>query len=637
MTVNGLLIGRTFEKKIDIGFGNRNPLTPSGNPIVYTEDGHLMTIAPTGAGKGVSCVIPALVHYEGSTVTLDLKGENYIMTRRRRTELGMDVHCLDPFGTVRNLINDETLDKEFCGFNPFDLLPYLSTDESAAARILAEMIMKPEGLKSDPFWRDASVNLLAALIQLYNKAQGPSRSLSSLIHDLYTDAPGFTLGKIGPITHIKSVMYHDSDLYEKFEKSNFTVEQILAIYQVAREDHEASTADLYQNDNKKLAKLIKKVIKQQKKDTKKSLNKIIKETLPDADAQTHYFIFFEMMLEWDVEKHFTNTDIVKIYKMLTTPFYGFENHQQRPKSGIADDAFPLEMIYPLAIHRLAQSTKEDVYQAALTAASAPDKTWSSILVTLKNGVSEFSGRNLAKFLSGSYDFEKLLKGENISTYIAFPPSKIRAHPMLFRLLVEGLMNVTLHRDKRPEKATLFLLDEVAQLGRMEFLITAKTLLRGYGVQVWSFWQDVSQLQSNYPLEWRTLLNNSRVIQIFGRNMSGQPTEIYNALGFSADALVNLDTNNMLAWVDSPHMKVLQRPISYLDSDTAPHCDPGPFRPDNTYAPKTTLDILDPEELFHEDEALRLLLSKKEVPSPEPKAQKKKSVKEANTVSKLKKT
>ena len=50
--------------------------------------GHVLTVAPTGTGKGVGAVIPNLLTYEGSAIVLDIKGENYAVTARARAEHG---------------------------------------------------------------------------------------------------------------------------------------------------------------------------------------------------------------------------------------------------------------------------------------------------------------------------------------------------------------------------------------------------------------------------------------------------------------------------------------------------------------------------------------------------------------------
>jgi type IV secretion system protein VirD4 len=44
--------------------------------------GHILTCAPTGAGKGIGAVIPNLLTYPGSAFVLDLKGENFAVHSR---------------------------------------------------------------------------------------------------------------------------------------------------------------------------------------------------------------------------------------------------------------------------------------------------------------------------------------------------------------------------------------------------------------------------------------------------------------------------------------------------------------------------------------------------------------------------
>jgi type IV secretion system protein VirD4 len=80
--------------------------TRQGRTIGWKDDRHLLTIAGSRAGKGVSLIIPNLIFYEGSAVVVDPKGENAARTARQRgkgplaggTGLGQDVYVLDPFG-----------------------------------------------------------------------------------------------------------------------------------------------------------------------------------------------------------------------------------------------------------------------------------------------------------------------------------------------------------------------------------------------------------------------------------------------------------------------------------------------------------------------------------------------------------
>lgn len=61
---------------------------------------HTMVVAPTGVGKGVSCVIPFLLTCDDSCVVVDFKGENALLTAERRRRMGQQIVILDPFKVV---------------------------------------------------------------------------------------------------------------------------------------------------------------------------------------------------------------------------------------------------------------------------------------------------------------------------------------------------------------------------------------------------------------------------------------------------------------------------------------------------------------------------------------------------------
>src|SRR5271157_5948246 len=56
----------------------------AGRLIGWNDDRHMMTIAGSRAGKGVSLIIPNLLFYEGSALVIDPKGENARITASRR-------------------------------------------------------------------------------------------------------------------------------------------------------------------------------------------------------------------------------------------------------------------------------------------------------------------------------------------------------------------------------------------------------------------------------------------------------------------------------------------------------------------------------------------------------------------------
>ena len=55
-----------------------------GRLIGWKDDRHVMTIAGSRAGKGVSLIVPNLLLYEGSALVIDPKGENARITAGRR-------------------------------------------------------------------------------------------------------------------------------------------------------------------------------------------------------------------------------------------------------------------------------------------------------------------------------------------------------------------------------------------------------------------------------------------------------------------------------------------------------------------------------------------------------------------------
>ncbi len=77
-------------------------------------DAHVMTIAPTGAGKGASSIIPNLLGWPGPALVLDPNGEATKRTLAQRQRLGQTTFVLDPF--------ELTGDGDGIGFNPVDFI-----------------------------------------------------------------------------------------------------------------------------------------------------------------------------------------------------------------------------------------------------------------------------------------------------------------------------------------------------------------------------------------------------------------------------------------------------------------------------------------------------------------------------------
>ena len=130
----------------------------------YTGDAHILTLAPTGAGKGVSCVIPTLLDYPGSMLVIDPKGENYAVTAAYRRSLGHEVVALDPFGLVGGTGS----------FNPMESIDVSDPPSVDDAAALAEMLVvrDPRASSDTMFWSEEAKALIAGLILLVAESGG---------------------------------------------------------------------------------------------------------------------------------------------------------------------------------------------------------------------------------------------------------------------------------------------------------------------------------------------------------------------------------------------------------------------------------------------------------------------------------
>jgi type IV secretion system protein VirD4 len=86
-----------------------------------------------------------------------------------------------------------------------------------------------------------------------------------------------------------------------------------------------------------------------------------------------------------------------------------------------------------------------------------------------------------------------------------------------RLLIQQAITVNARNiERKPERPILFLLDEMAAIGRLASVEQAYGLMAGFGMQLWGIVQDLSQLARIYGEHgWQTFISNSGVIQYFG--------------------------------------------------------------------------------------------------------------------------
>lgn len=169
------------------------------------RDGHILTIAPTRTGKGVSAVIPNLMLYDGSMVVNDVKGENYAITANWRRQRGQRVLRFAPFEN----------DTDF--WNPFDLIDD-GDDAWEDVRTFAELIL-PERAGGGEFWNSEARNLLAGVIlHMHLTLPEDERTMWKLRELLTQDEEGFNLLMAEMAAHENALVQRASLSFERADE-----------------------------------------------------------------------------------------------------------------------------------------------------------------------------------------------------------------------------------------------------------------------------------------------------------------------------------------------------------------------------------------------------------------------------------
>jgi len=373
--------------------------------VTYDGDAPLLTCAPTGAGKGRSALLPTLLRYEGPLICVDIKGENYQVSSRKRREMGQQVVVLDPFHLVT-----ERSDR----LNPFDLLMLPRADIDSDSEMLASLLGMGQQSLKEPFWNTTATGLTAGLIGHIASYPAEQRHLGQLRGWLY---------------------HHDMD------------------YAIA--------------------------------------------VLLDQNAV---------------------------------------------KSRMARDQFVAYLAAPHEQTRPCIRTTACSYLSALGS--------DQVVETLR---------------ASSFRLLDVFDGKPLTIYLVFPAEKLESHKALLRLWVGTLMTAITRRTTMPLQRTLLLLDECAQLGSLDVLRQSITLLRGSGLQTWTFWQDLSQLRQIYPNDWQTIVNNSGMLQVFGVTNHHMAKEWGELLGLHPQDLNQLARSEALVHRQGQGSLVCRR-LDYLKDD-----------------------------------------------------------------------
>lgn len=154
-----------------IFIGETDPATVNPPaPIVHQGEGHILTIASTGSGKGQRYILPTLMTYAGPVICLDPKGENYRTTKGQR----------DLFGRVFKWAPFDRAD-DTDSFNPIDAI-----EDWDDARVVADLLIAPADGGEKRFWDQSARDFVRGLIMYVRTLEPERRNMREVVRILYS-------------------------------------------------------------------------------------------------------------------------------------------------------------------------------------------------------------------------------------------------------------------------------------------------------------------------------------------------------------------------------------------------------------------------------------------------------------------
>lgn len=115
---------------------------------------HILCFAPTRSGKGVGLILPTLFEWEGSSIVLDIKGENWALTAGYRKSQGHKVIKFDP---------TDVTGSSAC-FNPLEEIDLTDYGCIKQVQNIALMLIDSDGKGLKDYWNKAGYALLAGVL-----------------------------------------------------------------------------------------------------------------------------------------------------------------------------------------------------------------------------------------------------------------------------------------------------------------------------------------------------------------------------------------------------------------------------------------------------------------------------------------
>lgn len=181
------------------------------------------------------------------------------------------------------------------------------------------------------------------------------------------------------------------------------------------------------------------------------------------------------------------------------------------------------------LKKMMQSPHQFIASAGARGLQKDEKLLSNVIASVQAETHFLDSPCIRESVSESdFKFEDL-KTEKLSIYLVIPADRIHAFNRWTRLLIQIAITVNARNiADKPEQPVLFILDELPALGKMPVIEQSYGLMAGFGMQLWGFVQDLSQLEGLYGKGWQSFIANSGMINYFG-SRDRMTSEYFSAL------------------------------------------------------------------------------------------------------------
>jgi type IV secretion system protein VirD4 len=144
-----------------------------------------------------------------------------------------------------------------------------------------------------------------------------------------------------------------------------------------------------------------------------------------------------------------------------------------------------------------KSESEFVRENVAAFVNMTPETFSGVYANAIKETHWLSYPNYAALVSGSSFSTEDIAGGNTDIFVNLELKTLEAHPGLARTIIGALLNAIYNRNGETKGRTLFLLDEVARLGYLRILETARDAGRKYGISLLLLFQSIGQMRETY--------------------------------------------------------------------------------------------------------------------------------------------